>query len=48
MANIRIERRRAAIWPFVIGLLLLIGVIWAVTRLRGENNERPAQVQPAR
>jgi hypothetical protein len=33
MANINIERKRPSIWPYIIGLLLLIAVIWAVAQV---------------
>jgi len=33
MANINIERKRPAIWPYIIGLLLLVAVIWAVVQV---------------
>ena len=33
MANINIERKRPAIWPYIIGLILLIAVIWAVAQV---------------
>ena len=33
MAHINIERKRPSIWPYVIGLILLIAVIWTVVQV---------------
>ena len=32
MADINIERKGASIWPWILGLLILAGVVWVVMR----------------
>jgi hypothetical protein len=46
MANINIERKRPAIWPYIIGLILLIAVIWAVARVvRNDEVDTGSQIE---
>ena len=37
MAEIRVERKRTSLWPWIIGIILLALVIWAVVTYM--NNE---------
>lgn len=50
MAEIKVERARPGIWPWVVGLLALALVVWAVTELfdRGAPEVPPTAVpQPS-
>lgn len=46
MADINIERKRSSVWPWVIGLIVLAALIWALTQLfdRDEPQLEPAAV----
>lgn len=41
MADIDVVRKRTSVWPWVIGLLLLALVIWAVLAMMGPADEAP-------
>jgi hypothetical protein len=44
MAEIKVEKReKTPIWPWIIGILLLIAVIWFLVDALGENGEREYQ-----
>ena len=32
MADINIERKGASVWPWILGLLILAGVVWVLMR----------------
>lgn len=44
MAEIRVDDNRnnnnRSIWPWILGALLLIGLIWGVSALTGDDNDR--------
>jgi hypothetical protein len=44
MAEIRVDNNRnnnnRSIWPWILGALLLIGLIWGVSALTGNDNDR--------
>lgn len=41
MADINVERKGPSIWPWIIGLIVLALLIWALTQLFGRNETRP-------
>lgn len=44
MAEIKVEKRgKTPIWPWIIGILILIVVIWLLIDALGENGEREFQ-----
>ena len=53
MAEIRVEKKRTNIWPWIIGLILVALLIWgiaAMTNNRNQNNvdtTRTSALQPA-
>ena len=53
MADINIERKRPSIWPWVVGLLVLALLIWAIAaftvgscRTVTETSQPPAMAAP--
>lgn len=52
MADIDVERKKTSIWPWVLGLLLLAGLLWAVMEMLGDDDddavvtEQPTVVAP--
>lgn len=50
MAKIDIERKKS-VWPWIIGLIVLLVIIWGAFELFGDNPEpaatTPAVTQPA-
>lgn len=55
MADIHVDRRGPSIWPWIIGLIVLALLIWALTELLDNDDdlvtdpagEQPARVEPA-
>lgn len=54
MAESRVEGRRVSVWPWIIGLLILALLVWALTELLSDNTEpvlpetvESAEVQPS-
>jgi hypothetical protein len=52
MAEIRVEKKRTNIWPWIIGLILVALLIWgiaAMTNNRNQTNDvnRTSALQPA-
>lgn len=53
MADINVERKGPSIWPWIIGLLVLALLIWALAELLGDDDDDlvetpvPAMVEPA-
>lgn len=46
MAEIRVERKRTRIWPWILGLLVAALLVWAVTQaLDNDRNEAVATDQ---
>jgi integral membrane sensor domain MASE1 len=43
MAEINIEKKKNNIWPWIIGILIVLALLWAFTRYRNNN----ASVTPA-
>lgn len=39
MADIHIDRKRTSIWPWIIGLIVLALLIWALYELFDRDNE---------
>lgn len=39
MAEINVERKRPSVWPWIIGLLVLALLIWALVGLFGSEEE---------
>ncbi|HEX7119568.1 MAG TPA: hypothetical protein VF212_12310 [Longimicrobiales bacterium] len=46
MADINVERKGPSIWPWIIGLLVLALLIWAIAEMVDTDEERMAGVQP--
>jgi hypothetical protein len=55
VADIHVERRGPSIWPWIIGLLVLALLIWALVEMFGTDDagldeaapEQPAMAEPA-
>lgn len=47
MADINVERKSPSVWPWIIGLLVLALLIWALVELF-EGDDDPAATDPAR
>lgn len=50
MARIDIERKKKSIWPWIIGLLVLLLLIWGISEMSDggdEARELPAATAPA-
>lgn len=41
MADINIERKKAPVWPWIIGLIILLLLIWLVVRWMGDRDAVP-------
>ncbi|MFN3404796.1 MAG: hypothetical protein ACK40G_11910 [Cytophagaceae bacterium] len=37
MADIRVERRRKPIWPWIVGLILIVGAVWLLVDMTGKD-----------
>jgi hypothetical protein len=37
MADINVERKRPSLWPWIIGLILLVALIYAAARVLGRD-----------
>lgn len=47
MAEIRVERKRTNIWPWIIGLIVLGLLIWALTGLMDNDRDETTTVSQA-
>ena len=46
MVNINIEPKRVSIWPYVIGLVLLVAVLWTVLQVaRNDAGDAGSQIE---
>jgi len=41
MADINVERRGPRVWPWILGIIILIVLIWAITEMLDRNGEPP-------
>lgn len=46
MADIKVERKGRSIWPWVVGLLVLALLVWALTLLVGRNGPQDVEGDP--
>ena len=47
MAEINVEKKRNNFWPWLLGAVLLVLLLWGITGMLGEGPETPAaQEQP--
>jgi hypothetical protein len=47
MAEISVERKGPKIWPWIIGLIVLALLIWALMELFGRNDPGVVEGEPA-
>ncbi len=47
MTEIKVERRRPGVWPWVLGLTVLALVIWGLTELLGGDDDAAEKVMEA-
>lgn len=45
MADLKVERKGPSIWPWVLGLLALVLVIWLATELFGDRDDDDVVVE---
>ena len=43
MAEIRVEKKKTSIWPWILGLIVAALLVWGLTQAR--DNDRDDQVQ---
>ncbi len=48
VADINVERRGPSIWPWIIGLIVLALVIWALAEMFGRDRAATAPAEPVR
>jgi len=46
MADIDVVKKRTSVWPWVIGLLLLVLIVWAVISMTGTPPGRTGALLP--
>lgn len=44
MADINVERRGPKVWPWIIGLIILVLLIWAIAEIMDRNGEPTREV----
>jgi hypothetical protein len=47
MADIKVERKGPKIWPWIIGLIVLALLVWALMELFGRKDPGAVEGQPA-
>ncbi len=40
MADINVERKRPSLWPWIIGLILLVALVYAAARVMGKDQQQ--------
>jgi len=46
MADINVERKGPSIWPWIIGLIVLALLVWALMELFGRNDNGVVEDEP--
>jgi len=46
MADIDVVKKRTSVWPWVIGLLLLVLIVWVVISMAGTSPARTGALVP--
>lgn len=47
MADLRVERKGPSIWPWIVGLIVLALLIWALAQVFSEDRTRAVGTAPA-